>query len=97
MRHSLVIIHLILSLGRKKLTLTKKQQKAMDKYNEMKELHKADIVEVSAILKKMVEAQSKSGKAPKRLIVSPSMYMAAQKIALQGNPQKHEIEVDFDK
>jgi hypothetical protein len=71
------------------------KNKALKKYQERQELSQASLVDTMAVIKKMVDAGAIE-KTPTKMIVTRGMFEAAQRIVLNGNTNKHEIEVKFD-
>ena len=54
---------------------------------------------LESLLQKMVDSGmdlSQYRKSPTKLVVPPSLLMAAHKIFIEQAAQRHEIEVDFD-
>ena len=61
---------------------------------ELKELSQANLVDTMEIIKKMVDANTIK-RTPTKMIVTRSMFEAAQRMVLEGGEYKYEKEVDF--
>lgn len=72
------------------------KNKKLERYKEMQELSQVSLVDVTKVLMQMVDAGAIDKKA-KKLVVSRTMFEAAQRIVLKGgSPNSHEIEVNFN-
>ena len=77
--------------------MDKTKLKKLEDYKKRVELSQASLTDTMEVLKKMVDAQRGSiRRSPTKMIVTRSMFEAAQRIVLDGNPTKHEIEVKFN-